>query len=124
MNVSELHQQLVQHIGDHLRGAYRGTQQTTTWDQVLQAAGKMGSPVGEIRNGDDLARVPRNKQLRAVYFPNDPRGPSVRWGDGSRSHATLLRGVNHDYFWRKGDNTQGGKQGYITIDSNGNLTVK
>ena len=80
--------------------------------------------VGEIRTGQDLQKIPRGKKLKAVYFPSDPKGAVVRWGDQSATHKTLLGGKNHDYFNRKGDNVTGGKQGYITIDSNGNMAIQ
>ena len=123
MNVNDLNQQLIQYIGQNLTAAYQGTQQSTRWDQVLAAAARFGAnrPVGEIRRGEDLQSVPRNQRLKAVYFPYDAHGPVIRWGvQGSMS--SVLGGKAHDYFWRAGDNVSGGKQGYIQIDSYGNLS--
>ncbi len=117
-----INQQVVQYIGDRLRTGFSGAVQTTTWPQVLQNAARLGNPVGEIRSGDDLARVPRNQQLRAVYFPSDPGGPVVRWGTGTMNQ--VLGGGNHDHFHRSGDNVTNGKQGYLTIDSSGNMTIQ
>lgn len=118
---ADLNQQLVNYIAGRMPTAFAGTQQNSTWQQVLQSA---GGTAGEIRSGDDLQRVPRNVQLRAVYVPYDQYGPSIRWGDESQFRSSLMGGLNHDQFWRWGDNMGAARQGYIMIDSYGQLTVR
>jgi hypothetical protein len=88
----------------------------------MAAAQRARVGLGEIRQPGDLASVPRGVQMRAVFFPNDPQGPVVRWGNGA--YSSILGGVIHDYFYRSGDNVSAGKQGYLTIDSTGNVTTQ
>lgn len=122
MNIKDADAQIAQTIGAGLKTAYTGRVGTTSWSQCMETAKRAGIGLGEIRQPSDLQNVPRGVKMRAVFFPSDPNGPVVRWGNGQ--YKTILGGSLHDYFYRAGDNVTSGKQGYITIDSLGNLTMQ
>jgi hypothetical protein len=76
---------------------------------------------GEIRNEHDIAAVPRETVLRAVYIP-DHAGGSIRWANPSYQ-STVLSGNFHEHLACAGDPQLPTTQGFIVVRSDGTLVV-
>jgi hypothetical protein len=96
----------------------KGYQSKFSWAEALRL-GRQNSVCGEIRSEADLARIPRNVSLRAVYVA-DPQGPAIRWAN-TVYMSSIFRNANHDVMYCSGDTVPPCRAGYIEVDSQGGL---
>ncbi len=105
-------------VGQSLPSAFSSSVTTPmSWQEAMRL-GRGGAICGEIRSEADLASVPRNVKLRAVYVPDG----SIRWANSSTMKRVFAK-ANHDYLVCSGDAHFPTRQGYIIVNSHGQLSV-
>jgi hypothetical protein len=95
--------------------------QDTRWSEIEEEYRGTGV-IGEARRGSDLAILPKNTRVRAVYL-RDGGGDVIRWGSDSMNQA--VRRSDHEYLaCYEGDDLRGSRSGYILLTSDGRLIVE